>query len=889
MASQIAAEDGRAYIFSMPQGVRYPYFIGSDEDGNSTRSNLEILEDGTALGPSHSPHDEIRAQGGGRFSHWNGTVYFSASDDSDPRKNGRAYRVRVRAEMWPHLILLAAVLILWAIFSADITRQHIKRSVFSVRRSMLGCNWISAFHVLWMYWLRFGRALALLTSAVIGIYWLTAPTFEFRIKPSQIASEVGRAYVFSMPPRVGFPYSFGGDEEGTLTQSSLEILEQGQALGPSHSLHDEIRGQGGGRFSLWNGTVYFSTSDGSDPRRNGRAYIVRAQAGIWPQLILLACGLTLWAALSTGAIRQIIGRALFSISTPTLVSPKTLVISALVAVGTVCTVLFDRWHAGRAVSIAVASFLPVSDASGYRICATEFLSNGGVWPPLVGEWCSRRSIYPSFLAGIMAVTNFHPWLTYVIEAILIVLGILSLSVVCMRELGIIGALLTFVLLLLYASEHAIGVTMTEVFGLAAGTTGIAMLVSGVANKSLFAAIFGLSLLSTAMFARAGAIPVLPVLAVWILWWRRGEGSFKKRLTYVILATAAGFLLQWLVVEAQGLKVGAAGGNFSTVLYRLSIGADNWARAYSDHPELFNGSINEQDAFRSLYRIAFNNIINNPQTILLAYIKEAKVAAENFFVFGVNGAFRYLLIVFLFLGLIRSLRRYRESASSLLLVALLAEFMSAPLLFSDGGPRLFAATVGFRAVLVAAGASYAVKLMLKICCLNSTVGASSTYRYQFDTVGPKFALGLGVVLVALVLIPNTPLVRPIELTPLGEISCNAPYAGKILRIDRDTLTFSIVSEAKHSSVIPFRIGAETLRSGMPETWFSNDFISLSAPITLIQGIDRSTSGFREPARYLWHGLLPVNSGLLGLCVSVTSWVDLAGAHYYEIHEIKPVSN
>jgi hypothetical protein len=57
--------------------------------------------------------------------------------------------------------------------------------------------------------------------------------------------------------------------------SSAILLEDGIPLpGPANALHDEIRGLGGGRYSFWKGTVYFSTPDNSDPRTNGRQYVI---------------------------------------------------------------------------------------------------------------------------------------------------------------------------------------------------------------------------------------------------------------------------------------------------------------------------------------------------------------------------------------------------------------------------------------------------------------------------------------------------------------------------------------------------------------------------------------------------------------------------------------
>ena len=56
-------------------------------------SRLVVFEDGRPLGPGHASHADIRALGYGRYSHWGGEVYFSTSDNSDPRQNGRRYTV----------------------------------------------------------------------------------------------------------------------------------------------------------------------------------------------------------------------------------------------------------------------------------------------------------------------------------------------------------------------------------------------------------------------------------------------------------------------------------------------------------------------------------------------------------------------------------------------------------------------------------------------------------------------------------------------------------------------------------------------------------------------------------------------------------------------------
>jgi hypothetical protein len=59
-------------------------------------SPLMLFEDSAVLGPAHSVHEDIRNKGGGAYSHWGESLYFSTSDNSDPNLNGRNYWVLVK-------------------------------------------------------------------------------------------------------------------------------------------------------------------------------------------------------------------------------------------------------------------------------------------------------------------------------------------------------------------------------------------------------------------------------------------------------------------------------------------------------------------------------------------------------------------------------------------------------------------------------------------------------------------------------------------------------------------------------------------------------------------------------------------------------------------------
>lgn len=72
--------------------------IISDSGNQPSISTLKVYENGVEIGPAHSQHADVRNIGKGRFSHWTGYLYFSASDNSNPLTNGRKYTYTVGSE-----------------------------------------------------------------------------------------------------------------------------------------------------------------------------------------------------------------------------------------------------------------------------------------------------------------------------------------------------------------------------------------------------------------------------------------------------------------------------------------------------------------------------------------------------------------------------------------------------------------------------------------------------------------------------------------------------------------------------------------------------------------------------------------------------------------------
>lgn len=85
--------------FQGPDGQLWVCVSQEIPEGDSigvTRSEAILLEDGAPLGPAGSAHDLIRTRGGGRYSHWQRSLYMSTKDGTSPRDNGRTYTLRVR-------------------------------------------------------------------------------------------------------------------------------------------------------------------------------------------------------------------------------------------------------------------------------------------------------------------------------------------------------------------------------------------------------------------------------------------------------------------------------------------------------------------------------------------------------------------------------------------------------------------------------------------------------------------------------------------------------------------------------------------------------------------------------------------------------------------------
>ncbi|MGB4398654.1 MAG: hypothetical protein WBJ10_04745 [Daejeonella sp.] len=223
--SKVTYDSGHAYLLKDWFGV------GGDTQWEKP-STLKVYENGLALGPAHSSHDDVRTIGQGRFSHWGNELFFTASDNTDPRTNGRKYTYTINE-------------------SVETTTS------------------------------------------------LSVPSNAKSLDLSIVTLHSGNAY------QLNAWFGVGGDTKWETT-STLKVFENDKELGPAHSLLNDVVATGKGKFSHFGNNLYFSSSDNTDPRTNGRKYTYTID-GSSPTTTSTAPGPTLGPVTNGTALKNMFG------------------------------------------------------------------------------------------------------------------------------------------------------------------------------------------------------------------------------------------------------------------------------------------------------------------------------------------------------------------------------------------------------------------------------------------------------------------------------------------------------------------------------------------------------------------------------------------------------
>ncbi len=488
---------------------------------------------------------------------------------------------------------------------------------------------------------------------------------------------------------------------GRARVSRLTLREGDVPLGPANAPLLDVCEKRGGRYLHRSGGgggaeshLFFSASDDSNVKRNGRRYTFRVPVGPNPWLIVLLFAASVPAYLASWTwTRAAAHRLLESVRGPG--TPAARWAGGALVAALFLMPLAVAWSSGRTEYLSIGGLLPWSDARGWFTGLLHLMYFDEYQP-----WSVRRPLNPAFLAGLWLVSGKTLQGLLMVRAVLLGLAAYVLAIELKRWFGATAAMLALGLLALFASNFS-PLTMCETTGLLFAAAGTALLLRGVREEGLLPYLFGALLFALGMSARPGALLVLGAPVLWPLlrrgWgWRRRGRWMSGAVGGVALASLINMF--WVSGYHDGRNV--PGSNAALVLYGLAKGGETWHAWSQDFPELARGD--EAEQARLAARESLRLIAAQPGRLLAGLRKFWGNYWDLAWIY-VPGRLRTPLLLLMGTGLATCVLRIRQPRFSFLLLAAGGVLLSVPLLFWSGDAyRTLIVTAPLDAALAALG-------------------------------------------------------------------------------------------------------------------------------------------------------------------------------------------
>jgi hypothetical protein len=867
--SAMTHEQGAAFIVPLTVRAGFAYMLRGPLVGKEPMGRLVLLENEIPLGPGNSLHEFIRTRGSGAYSHWGDALYFSSLDGSDPRKNGRVYTYRAQAALKPVIGILGVLAALCAglcfsLLPASVSSLRIEaaRTVAVPRRfAVLGAI-ASAVATLWL------------------AYLLALPYFQppetIALRNESITYGTGYAYYTEMRSEKHWPWRETVDLLSVLLPNPPELLEDGASIGRMRAEPHHVAREGAGRLSSFDDVLVLSSSDGTDPRRNGRRYELKTPVVASPSALLGALALLLFGAIVAmyGRMRRLALNVSYFGPTTRRAEASALIDGVVVAMAALSAtaVLVFLWWSGRSGHLGVAAYFPVSDALGYYRCAVAIGVNNSLDAPgFSGEWCARRALYPVMLNALLGISGWRPSLALIMQASMIGLAVGVFILALHRSFGWFTALATGLGVLVAAREFALGNFMTESLGLSAALAGFSLVLLSLRSwpHAWLSLAAGFALVSLAMAIRAGALLVLPALALWLVLVSYRLPARRRWTLWVTgaIALAVGILLQFAVLYRFDMDPGATASNAATSLYGLSTGSRDWHQGYRDFAESFrHGS--EARAFKEIQAAALANIRAHPDVFLQSLLGAGAEFLRGMFRIGVLTQLNGILTALFWLGAMICILYRRHLPFAVLLAILAGEILSAPLVYDSGGHRVFIVTLPARLAVAGLGAAVIISLVTRF--RYASVNHADVHAIVGTDRWPRrLAACLAAIMTGTAVIPQTPLATPFRLQAVAKASVCQPGEREIVaRVGHESMRLAFVERAVPVGDERLGVPYETLREDPTArgAWWLAELKPQPVGTTLFYAVQRS----REDPGALFTAYtrhpLPADSGaFVSLCV------------------------
>jgi hypothetical protein len=785
---------GASYIAPIHESPWAPLLVAaSDDPANGRRSSARLFEDERELRPAHALHVGIAAVGKGRFSHWTTAVYLSASDNSDPRTNGRVYRLQTVARL-PMTLAFGWALTL--VLAGPLSRRF---WVFDQAR------WLPSVRP---------TILAMLSAVAIAVLATAGPG-------------AARFWALASWLVVGFVSAFCAAVVMSRV-SAREFIRSVSAVNPAAVATAHAIGSIGRSLAR-------RTFD--SPGWRGR--LIRAACMALPVAVFIATLRTAWPEWMLD--RAYRGGGLVILATvPALWLAHARrgwlagVLGLTVTGGLFALALAALWQDVAIHYNAIGGLLPFSDAQGYYFEANRLLDGH----PLA--WSARRPLFTAFLAVLLAGTGSLSVALAVMVALNAVTTFLFAREVRLSFGAAAATAATLILFAFYRRDGGAGAVLTENLGLLLGTAAFTALLRGVRLQDTRSYLSGAVVLTAALMARAGAFFVLPALVVVAFASLRGVGSSRTVNVRAGLATVGAIVIAAAacLVWGKALSTPAAGNtafsNYSQSLYGLVVGGKGWTQIHVDHPDAREGA--------EIYALAYQAFRARPSGLVEGLAKMTRAylwPSEPYHAFAfiqddrrTEGLQRicYALAV---IALGACVWKWRDPVHALLLALGAGHLASIPFVPPiDAGLRVYAATMPIPALLVAAGIAATAKLL-------------SRFRgYRADkTTSPQVAAGMtsrlsesaALVLIVVVMGSSWTLFSSGRPTTLSRLSCSEGRESLLVPVDDDAI-FRIHSDLGPRAISPTDIRQSEAQLSIGLVELKGEAPNLRAGMSLVFAYD-----------------------------------------------------
>ncbi|MFO1520881.1 MAG: hypothetical protein U1F77_02845 [Kiritimatiellia bacterium] len=373
------------------------------------------------------------------------------------------------------------------------------------------------------------------------------------------------------------------------------------------------------------------------------------------------------------------------------------------------SLLLGQWrgcdHTG---GFSLGGHLPISDAAGYYSGAMRLVETGEL-----NEYAARRPLGSTLTASLYWLSG-RDLPALLAMQVLLVSASMSLAAGFMGRLAGLFPAMLLAALLSYSYDYTNGAVMTETAGAVLGNlafAGFGLLILTGRSAWLFTA---LTTLGLALFARTGAMFVLPAVVAWAALDARRDGwrRIAARLGLALAALVAAVVvnkLSFLALRPEGDGARQMG-DFSHYLYNFTLpGEHPWDYAQQAVPGLSAPGLTDREVTGIIFNAAIDNIRSNPLGVARTALQKYASGLPNLFrhlvLFQQPLPPRFLLLCFLgglaapFCFVPPPARRL----AALLVAALLGSYLSLPFL-SLNYSRIFTATAPLALALLATGAS-----------------------------------------------------------------------------------------------------------------------------------------------------------------------------------------